>query len=95
MLFVCLGNICRSPTAHGVFARKVEEAGLGGVVRIDSAGTGAYHTGDPPDRRATHAAASRGYDLSALMALSGPGLGVTVDERVLEGITYRREQHAL
>ncbi len=64
VLFVCLGNICRSPTAHGVFARQVEAAGLAGKVHVDSAGTGAWHVGEPPDERATAAALQRGYDLS-------------------------------
>ncbi len=64
VLFVCMGNICRSPTAQGVFESLVAEAGLETRVRIDSAGTHAYHVGDPPDQRATAAAAQRGIDLS-------------------------------
>ncbi len=64
VLFVCMGNICRSPTAQGVFEALVAEAGLDTRVQIDSAGTHAYHVGDPPDRRATEAAAQRGVDLS-------------------------------
>ena len=68
VLFVCLGNICRSPTAHGVFARQVEAAGLAGHVHVDSAGTGAWHVGEPPDARASAAALQRGYDLSAQRA---------------------------
>ena len=66
VLFVCMGNICRSPTAEGVFKRHVAEAGLEGRVLSDSAGTHDYHVGDPPDPRAQRAAAGRGYDLSAL-----------------------------
>lgn len=66
VLFVCMGNICRSPTAEGVFRKLVEEAGLGGQVQIDSAGTHAYHVGEPPDARAQAAARSRGVDLSPL-----------------------------
>lgn len=62
--FVCLGNICRSPTAHGVMARLVADAGLGDVVAIDSAGTGAYHVGELPDPRSRSAAARRGLDLA-------------------------------
>ncbi len=58
--FVCLGNICRSPTAEGVFRSLVREAGLEGAIRIDSAGTGGYHAGEPPDERARKAAARRG-----------------------------------
>ena len=48
VLFVCMGNICRSPTAHGVFRHKVIASGLGDVVRVDSAGTHNYHPGSPP-----------------------------------------------
>lgn len=58
--FVCLGNICRSPTAEGVFRSLVAEAGLEALIRIDSAGTAGYHAGDPPDPRARKAAARRG-----------------------------------
>ncbi len=66
VLFVCMGNICRSPTAEGVFRRLVVEEGLAHRVEIDSAGTHDYHIGKPPDRRAQAAAAGRGYDLSPL-----------------------------
>ena len=68
LLFVCTGNICRSPTAEAVMRRKVAEAGLGDRVWVDSAGTMAYHTGEPPDRRARVAGERRGYDLSGLSA---------------------------
>jgi protein-tyrosine phosphatase len=68
VLFVCLGNICRSPTAHGVFSHQVAEAGLSGKIVVDSAGTGAWHVGEPPDARAAAAALLRGYDLSPLRA---------------------------
>ncbi|NIP71660.1 MAG: low molecular weight phosphotyrosine protein phosphatase [Gammaproteobacteria bacterium] len=64
VLFVCLGNICRSPTAQGVFMKLVEEQGLAHVVAADSAGTHAYHVGEPPDPRAQEAARKRGIDLS-------------------------------
>ena len=60
ILFVCLGNICRSPTAEGVMRRLVREEGLEDRIEIDSAGTGGWHVGAPPDARATHAAARRG-----------------------------------
>jgi protein-tyrosine phosphatase len=60
ILFVCLGNICRSPTAEAVMAHLVERAGLAGEIEIDSAGTGGWHVGNPPDARATAAAAARG-----------------------------------
>ncbi|MEW6765517.1 MAG: low molecular weight protein-tyrosine-phosphatase [Pseudomonadota bacterium] len=68
VLFVCMGNICRSPTAEGVFVHKVREAGLSERIRIDSAGTHAYHIGNPPDPRSQQAALRRGYDLSPLRA---------------------------
>jgi protein-tyrosine phosphatase len=64
VLFVCMGNICRSPTAQGVFARQIEEAGLAHLIHIDSAGTHAYHIGEPPDSRSQQAALRRGIDLS-------------------------------
>src|SRR3954470_22871595 len=68
VLFVCLGNICRSPTAEGVFRRDVALAGLEMSIRIDSAGTGDWQVGKPPDRRAVAAAHRRGYDIAALRA---------------------------
>jgi protein-tyrosine phosphatase len=63
VLFVCLGNICRSPTAEGVMRSLVEAAGLGEQIVIDSAGTGAWHVGSAPDRRARAAAAEQGVRL--------------------------------
>jgi protein-tyrosine phosphatase len=60
VLFVCLGNICRSPTAEGVMRALVREAGLEDTIELDSAGTGAWHVGSPPDGRAAAAARSRG-----------------------------------
>ncbi|MGP1308608.1 MAG: low molecular weight protein-tyrosine-phosphatase [Phycisphaerales bacterium] len=68
VLFVCMGNICRSPTAEGVFRALLAEADLEGRVYVDSAGTGGWHAGEPPDRRAQAAAKQRGYDLSAQRA---------------------------
>lgn len=68
VLFVCLGNICRSPTAHGVLERKLEMAGLSDVVEVDSAGTEAWHIGKQPDLRSQDAARKRDYDLSHLRA---------------------------
>jgi protein-tyrosine phosphatase len=62
--FVCLGNICRSPTAHGVMERLVAAAGLAGAVAIDSAGTAAYHIGELPDERTRAAARRRGVELT-------------------------------
>ncbi|HTA97989.1 MAG TPA: low molecular weight protein-tyrosine-phosphatase [Solirubrobacteraceae bacterium] len=63
VLFVCLGNICRSPTAEGAMRALVAEAGLQDEIELDSAGTGAWHVGEPPDARATAAAAARGIAL--------------------------------
>ena len=64
ILFVCMGNICRSPTAEGVMRRLVEQAGLTDRIEIESAGTGGWHVGEPPDERATLAARRRGITLS-------------------------------
>jgi protein-tyrosine phosphatase len=68
ILFVCMGNICRSPTAHGVFRHKVLAKGFAELVTVDSAGTHNYHPGSPPDKRSQAHAAQRGYDLSDLRA---------------------------
>ena len=68
MLFVCWGNICRSPTAEALMRRAVDEADLAGVVEVDSAGTSAEHAGDAPDRRAVAEADRRGLDLRPLRA---------------------------
>ncbi len=64
LLFVCLGNICRSPTAEGVMRHLLRERGLEGAVEVESAGTGSWHVGHAPDERATSAARSRGIELS-------------------------------
>lgn len=66
VLMVCLGNICRSPAAEGVLRAKAKERNID--LSIDSAGTGAWHTGSPPDKRMQKAAANRGYDLSQQQA---------------------------
>jgi protein-tyrosine phosphatase len=68
VLFVCMGNICRSPTAEGVLRKMVGDAGMQDRVFIDSCGTHDYHVGAPPDSRAQAAALRRGYDLSSLRA---------------------------
>jgi protein-tyrosine phosphatase len=64
VLFVCTGNICRSPTAEGILRARLEAAGLGGRVEVDSAATHGYHVGEPPDPRSQEAALRRGVDLS-------------------------------
>jgi protein-tyrosine phosphatase len=64
VLFVCLGNICRSPTAEGVMRELVRREGLEGAIAVESAGTGAWHVGSPPDARAAEAARARGVELS-------------------------------
>jgi protein-tyrosine phosphatase len=66
ILFVCLGNICRSPTAEGVMAKLVAEAGLGDQIQLDSAGTGAWHVGEPADARALAAARARDIELHSV-----------------------------
>jgi protein-tyrosine phosphatase len=68
VLMVCMGNICRSPSAEGVLRAKLERAGLLGVVHVDSAGTHGYHTGERPDPRAVRHAAQRGYDIASQRA---------------------------
>jgi protein-tyrosine phosphatase len=66
VLFVCLGNICRSPAAEGVMLYQLKQEGLHSNVDVDSAGTSAYHTGSPADRRMRETASGRGYDLQSL-----------------------------
>lgn len=66
ILFVCLGNICRSPCAEAIMKAKVEEAGLSDSIWVDSAGTSDYHAGDPADSRMSKHAARRGYDLTSI-----------------------------
>ena len=68
VLFVCMGNICRSPTAQGVFRKLLQAEGLDAVIETDSAGTHGYHAVEPPDRRARETALRRGIDLSDLRA---------------------------
>lgn len=68
VLFVCLGNICRSPTAEGVFRHQLERHGLADDVGVDSCGTGSWHVGKGPDERARQSAASRGIDIGHLRA---------------------------
>jgi protein-tyrosine phosphatase len=68
VLFVCMGNICRSPLAQGVFENVLRREGFEGEVFVDSAGTGAWHVGEPPDERAQRSARLRGLDLSSQRA---------------------------
>ena len=68
ILIVCLGNICRSPTAHGVLSKMIISKSLKGTIEVDSAGTGSWHLGENPDVRSIRAASSRGYDISKLTA---------------------------
>jgi protein-tyrosine phosphatase len=68
VLFVCMGNICRSPTAHGVFQALVDKHDLGAAIQVESAGTHSYHVGNPPDARSQATARQRGIDLSGLTA---------------------------
>jgi protein-tyrosine phosphatase len=74
LLFVCLGNICRSPTAEATMRALVREAGLAEEIEIESAGTGAWHVGSPPDRRAAAVARSRG------IALEGSAREVRIED---------------
>jgi low molecular weight protein-tyrosine phosphatase len=73
ILFICMGNICRSPTAEGVMRALLREEGLEDAIEIDSAGTGGWHAGDPPDSRATAAAARRGITLDGAARQVTPG----------------------
>lgn len=68
VLMVCLGNICRSPTAHGVFQKRIADANLMHRIEVDSAGTAGYHIGSKPDARSSAVAAKRGYDLTTQSA---------------------------
>lgn len=68
VLFICMGNICRSPTAHGVFRQMVEAKGFQNFINVDSAGTHAYHVGKSPDARSVQIALSRGIDIRDLTA---------------------------
>ena len=72
ILFVCLGNICRSPTAEGVMRHVLREEGLEDSIEVDSAGTGGWHVGAPPDERATEAAGRRSIELSGAARKFGP-----------------------
>lgn len=72
VLFVCLGNICRSPAAEGVLQKLVDRQGLGDQIQVDSAGTSSYHIGEPADRRMRAAATNRGFDLTSRARMVHP-----------------------
>lgn len=100
VLFVCLGNICRSPTADGIFRKMVADAGLAGEIESDSAGTSDYHAGDPPDSRAAAAARKRGIDLSHMRArmlepqdLENFDIVVTMDKMVHRSVASLQRAH--
>jgi protein-tyrosine phosphatase len=92
ILFVCMGNICRSPTAEGVMRALVREAGLEDRIEIDSAGTGGWHAGEPPDARATEAARRRGVTLAGAARQVAPDdfesfdLLIAMDRENLRGL---------
>jgi protein-tyrosine phosphatase len=101
VLFVCLGNICRSPTAEGVLRSIAAREFPSLSIEIDSAGTADYHTGEPPDRRTVAAARRRGYDLAGLRArqlqpvdFDRFDLVLAMDRSNLTEIESRRPQHA-
>jgi protein-tyrosine phosphatase len=83
VLFVCMGNICRSPTAEGVFRHLIGQGGLADQVQVDSAGTHNYHPGAPPDERSQRHAMRRGYDLSAQRARKIRSLDFTEYDLIL------------
>jgi protein-tyrosine phosphatase len=101
VLMVCMGNICRSPTAEAVLRHKLAAAGLGDRIGVDSAGTYGGHAGDPPDPRAQRHAARRGYDLSRLRArvvtpedFQRFGLVVVMDDDNLRALVSRQPAQA-
>ena len=83
VLFVCLGNICRSPMAEGVFRKRVADAGLTEVIEIDSAGTHAYHVDEPPDPRAQAAVRRRGIEIGGLRGRRATGEDFTRFDYIL------------
>jgi protein-tyrosine phosphatase len=83
ILFVCTANICRSPTAEGVFRAMADKAGLGAAFELDSAGTGATHVGEPPSPPAVEVAAARGYDIGGIRARQITGEDIEKFDHVL------------
>ena len=101
ILFVCLGNICRSPTAEGVFRAVAARDAPDLMIEVDSAGTAGYHIGEPPDPRTRQAASRRGYDLAPLRArIVEPGdfeefdLILAMDRENLNVLHHRAPAHA-
>lgn len=90
VLFICMGNICRSPTAEAVFKHYVAQAGLQNVILSDSAGTHDYHIGEPPDPRAREAAQRRSYDLESLRARR-----VTANDFAVFDLVLAMDEHNL
>ncbi|MGH3665452.1 MAG: low molecular weight protein-tyrosine-phosphatase [Egibacteraceae bacterium] len=95
VLFVCLGNICRSPTAEAALREALAEAGMDGEVTVDSAGTGDWHLGDPPDRRMTNAAAAAGLTLDGQARLVQPDDFDTADLILVMDRSNLRDVQAL
>jgi protein-tyrosine phosphatase len=100
VLFVCTGNICRSPTAEGAFRAIVEQAGLGERIEVDSAGIYGYHVDDPPDPRSIRAALQRNIDISGLRArrvrdvdFDAFDLILAMDRGHLDHLRARRREH--
>lgn len=91
VLFVCLGNICRSPTAEGVFRHLLAREALESRIHVDSAGTAAYHVGSPPDQRAREAALRRGIDLSGIRGRRAEPADLETFDYIL---AMDRENHA-
>ncbi len=88
ILFICMGNICRSPSAEGVFRKLLAEHGQDLEVEVDSAGTHAYHVGEPPDHRSQTAASRRGVDLSSIRARK-----VTEDDFISFDLLLAMDRH--
>ncbi len=109
VLFVCMGNICRSPAAEGIMKKMIEDKNLEGIIEIDSAGTIGYHEGEPADARMSRQAAKRGYKLTSLARRFNPKKDfdefdyiITMDDNIYEDILssdvkgkYHRKVHKI